>query len=120
MPVLIEVSRFFTTAVMASRCSGLILEDLTRTSMSSSMASQRLAAFMSDKICSGPSMSPRSILREFRELISPEQHRHCKSDLAAPRDAQLERGLQPAGPSEILAAGVVGPTLLRPWLGPAG
>ena len=63
MPVLMEVSRFLTTAAMASLFSALILPVATRLLISSSMASQRFAAFNSGKILSGPRMSPRFIAR---------------------------------------------------------
>src|SRR5437016_13465079 len=79
MPVLIEDSRFLTTAEIASRFSGLILPVVTRFLISSSMASQRLPALISGMICSGPRMSPKSIaswhfaLKQmaFQELKEP-------------------------------------------------
>ena len=50
MPVLMEDSRFFTTAMIASLCSGLILPHSTRLVISSSMASQRVPASKSGLI----------------------------------------------------------------------
>ncbi len=61
IPVLIEVSRFFTTAEIASRSPDLILPVVTRLLISSSMASHRFVAFNSGKIFSTPKMSPRFI-----------------------------------------------------------
>src|SRR5260370_32533870 len=87
MPVLMDDSRFFTTADMASWWSGLILPVATRLLINSSMASQRLVACKSVMICSLVRMSARSIGAESIRLgISPELERHFKSELlgAAP------------------------------------
>src|SRR6266704_3533018 len=81
MPVLIEDSRFLTTAEIASRFSGLILPVVTRFLISSSIASQRLPALISGMICSGPRMSPKSIASwhfalkhtAFQELSDSQQ-----------------------------------------------
>src|SRR4051794_24652351 len=79
IPVLIEDSLFFTTAVIASRCSGFILPDATKLPINSSMASHRLAACKSAFICSGLNMSPRSI-EQIRFVVSPESIGYCKRE----------------------------------------
>src|SRR5437763_13683324 len=93
IPVLMDDSRFLTTAAMASRCSGLILPVVTRLLINSSMASQRLDACNSVMICSRVRMSPRSIGSErVRWCISPEADRHFKNQNAkksGPPDVRL-------------------------------
>src|SRR5664280_1444986 len=64
IPVLMDDSRFLTTAEMASWSWGLILPVATRLLMSSSMACQRSAACNSVMICSFVRMSPKSIASE--------------------------------------------------------
>src|SRR5258708_27695983 len=82
MPVLMEDSRFFTTAEMASRLSGLIFPVVTRFSISSSMASHRLVARISGRIFYLLKMSPKSIASEsFRRCISPQLGEHFKLNL---------------------------------------
>src|ERR1035437_6151942 len=82
MPVLMDDSRFLTTAAMASRCSGVILPVATRLLINSSIASQRLVARKSVMICALLRMSPKSIATEsVRPAISPEVRDHFKLQL---------------------------------------
>src|ERR1035437_6520589 len=75
MPVDIEVSRFLTAAVTASRSPGWILPVTTRLPMSSSIASQRFVAFSSGTICSRPKMSAKSIAEVKHEAKRPDNSR---------------------------------------------
>src|ERR1035437_10609503 len=83
MPVLMDDSRFLTTAAMASRCSGVILPVATRLLINSSIASQRLVARKSVMICSLLRISPKSIATEpVRLCISPEAGGEFKLQLS--------------------------------------
>src|ERR1035437_9645658 len=75
MPVDIEVSRFLTAAVTASRSPVWILPVTTRLPMSSSIASQRFVAFSSGTICSRPKMSAKSIAEVKHEAKRPDNSR---------------------------------------------
>src|ERR1035437_4716935 len=84
MPVLMDDSRFLTTAAMASWCSALILPVATRLLINSSIASQRLVARKSVMICALVRMSPKSIDTESVRLsIWPETGGDFKLELTA-------------------------------------